>query len=218
MSALARRSLRIASVLVVSAAALAPAMPGEPPGEKRAAIPGWGEAVDPDGDCTIRADASKLRIEVPGAYHDLWPGEGKVNAPRVLRPADGEFTLQVKVSGQIAVEKGTALPGVPSPHPFRAAGLLIWADEGSLVRLERASQIRGDKTVTFAYLQGFKDGKKVWQRSRDLKAEEAILRPEYDGIVRNGPSFRPDGSVAYLALRGGHLLEVEQTPPSLAAR
>ena len=48
-------------------------------------IEGWGRPVDPVGDCSFSHEVGVLTIKVPGAYHDLWPGRGKVNAPLVLQ-------------------------------------------------------------------------------------------------------------------------------------
>src|SRR6185369_8187758 len=62
-------------------------------------IRGWGDVVDPDGDCTIRFRQGKLSITVPGTPHDLSPLYEKKNAPRVLREVTGDFSVRVKVSG-----------------------------------------------------------------------------------------------------------------------
>ena len=43
-------------------------------------VKGWGLVVDPLGDCTFSHQEGKFTIKVPGAYHDLWPVKGKVNA------------------------------------------------------------------------------------------------------------------------------------------
>lgn len=91
-------------------------------------IEGWGQLTDPDGDCVIEATKSRLTIKVPGTRHNLAGVTGGTNAPRVLRPVDGNFTAEVIVSGDF---KPTDIGG------FNGAGLLLWGDEQNYVRLER---------------------------------------------------------------------------------
>jgi WD40 repeat protein len=72
-------------LIVLDAAPLAAPTPGGPAPRT---LPGWGEVVDPDGDCTFAGEDGKLTITLPGTIHDLNPdifkdGRGG-NAPRVL--------------------------------------------------------------------------------------------------------------------------------------
>ena len=97
-------------------------------------VRGWGTLIDLDNDCAVREEAGKLMITIPGGTHDLNMELGGMNAPRVLREVDGDFTVQVKVSGGFdpgneAAKSGTA--------PFNSAGLLLWQDEKNYLRLER---------------------------------------------------------------------------------
>lgn len=96
----------------------------------------WGEIVDPDGDCEISHEDGVLTITVPNTLHDLNRRNGDLNAPRVLREVDGDFQIQVKVSGEFK-------PGPESTAPkstaFNGAGILVWHDDRSFIRLERNS-------------------------------------------------------------------------------
>lgn len=98
--------------------------------EKRT-IPGWGEVIDPDGDCTISEKEGKVTIAVPGTPHDLGIAS---NAPRVLRDVEGDFRVQVKVSGDFNPGNNPLSLGKVS---FQSAGLLLGEDEKHCVRLER---------------------------------------------------------------------------------
>lgn len=102
---------------------------------------GWGEVVDPDGDCTVRFGDEKMVIQVPGSPHDLSAELGIINAPRVLREVEGDFIAQVKVVGIVKPGGGSKIPG---RTPYNGAGLLLWLDGENYVRLERAGLTRPD--------------------------------------------------------------------------
>jgi regulation of enolase protein 1 (concanavalin A-like superfamily) len=104
------------------------------PTEKPANFRGWGTLTDPDKDCTVKEDAGKLTISVPGGTHDLNQAIGGMKAPRILQDVAGDFTAQVKISGDFAPGDKA---GDPRTLPFNSAGLLIWQDEKNYLRLER---------------------------------------------------------------------------------
>lgn len=118
-------------------------------------IKGWGTVTDSEGDCTVKEEKGKLTITVPGTKpHDLHPGgfAGRMGAPRVLREIEGDFTATVKVTGDFDPPK----PG------FHGAGLLLWSDAKTLVRLERNRYWSGNPVRQFSYpplFEYFKDGK-----------------------------------------------------------
>src|SRR5947208_110569 len=104
--------------------------------EKKArVIKGWGEVIDPDGDCTIQSEKGKVTITVPEKNHNLAPLIGQ-NAPRILQEIEGDFALEVKVSGDFKPTDRSTLEGGRS---FNGAGLLLWQDEKNFLRLERNS-------------------------------------------------------------------------------
>jgi regulation of enolase protein 1 (concanavalin A-like superfamily) len=100
-------------------------------------LPGWGRAVDPDGDCQFFIDRGTLLINVPGsAYpHDLAAEINRTNAPRVLQQVNGDFTVQVRVDGRFS-------PGTESTQAnrlaYNGAGLVAMADPQNVVTLARA--------------------------------------------------------------------------------
>src|SRR5262245_21462329 len=111
-------------------------VPGGPtaPDQKPETVPGWGTATDPVGDCTFKADAGKLTVTVPAGTHDLNQALGGMKAPRVLRDVQGDFTVQVKVTGEF--NPGDK-PAAANTTAFNGAGLLVWQDEKNYLRLER---------------------------------------------------------------------------------
>src|SRR5688572_5897260 len=145
---LGRFALLLSLLVTVTATAFAVA---EAPSKKSG---GWGEWIDPDGDCDVKAEGAALLITVPGKPHDLWPEnpkpEVRTNAPRVLRNVEGDFTVQVKAVDSVKAAKG-----------FRAATLLIWQDDKNFVRLDDACTTRPGHPLFFAYYHVFTDGKRT---------------------------------------------------------
>lgn len=109
-----------------------------------AAIPGWGDPLDPSRDSQIRAEGKTLAITLPSAPRPFTaelPASQNQIAPTVLRDVEGNFSAQVKVAGSAA-------------H----AGLLVWQDERNFVILARSKAPNSDKlALTFDY---WKDGQK----------------------------------------------------------
>jgi regulation of enolase protein 1 (concanavalin A-like superfamily) len=102
-------------------------------------LKGWGQAVDPAKDCKFHLDGDRLMIEVPGTKHDLSAEVGDMKAPRVLREIEGDFIAQVKVSGNVRHGGGRTSDEYLAYH---GAGLILWLDERTYVRLERAAIVR----------------------------------------------------------------------------
>lgn len=100
-------------------------------------IPGWGRVVDPDGDCAVTDSNGTITVTVPGTTHDLSSYHSiykKRNAPRILQAVEGDFTVEVKVTGKFDPGKDATLP---ETDPFNGAGLLLWANDKNFLRLER---------------------------------------------------------------------------------
>ena len=142
-------------------------------GQPRQMIKGWGEVQDPDGDCQVRATDTNLTIGIPGSLHDLWPKQGKVNAPRVLQDVDGDFTVQVTVTTTVKPQNGF----------FRAATLLVVQDDGTFIRFDDAAADRGASGIDFyCYLHVFRNGERlVNEQLRPLKDAPAVLKLQRHG-------------------------------------
>ena len=109
-------------------------------------LKGWGEPIDPDGDCSIDLEDGKLTIKVPGTRHGLEAELNKLNAPRVLRDIEGDFIADLKVQAEFNPgERSTSRTG----FPFVGAGLLLWSDPDNYLRLERAAIFRNKQPFPY---------------------------------------------------------------------
>jgi serine/threonine protein kinase/WD40 repeat protein/regulation of enolase protein 1 (concanavalin A-like superfamily) len=97
------------------------------------AIAGWGESVDPLGDCQINASEGVLSIRVPGTMHNMHPSHRGTDAPRILQEVEGDFTIQVKVTCPIKPET----PLADTNTTYHGAGLLVYHDDQHFLRTER---------------------------------------------------------------------------------
>ena len=148
-------------------------------------IKDWGKVVDPDMDCKVKEDAGSFMITIPGKHHDLTYTEAytKLNAPRILQPVAGDFTLTVIVD--FALPKGAKSSG--GAHAFTSGGLLLWQDDKNYIRLERAAVSQSE--APFVWVEGFLNGKSVYQGLRrvgeavtslKIARQEGKLKFSYD--------------------------------------
>jgi len=147
-------------------------------------VQGWGQVLDPVGNCSFDFADGKFTIKVPGEYFDLWPGQGKVNAPLVLQEVEGDFSVEVAIAEVEKPRRDTRLPGLAGSASFHAGSLVIWHDAKNFVRFDRTSMDRMGQPITSCYLHVFKDGERV--------AEVAPLvmeRPTSLRLVRKGNRF-----------------------------
>jgi regulation of enolase protein 1 (concanavalin A-like superfamily) len=140
---------------------------------------GWDKPVDPWGGCTFSAKGEKLVVSLPGGPQ---PAEklGGLKTPRLLRDVEGDFTAQVRVSGNF-------LPRSTSGD--RAAGLLL-TDGKKLLRVELTA---GKGGVGYSFLVPSERG---YASSRPA-GRPPMEKPAYLRIERRGNDFRmafsPDG-------------------------
>src|SRR4051794_37371747 len=100
------------AALLASATLAAPLPPPRPaPGPW---VRDWDKPTDPKGDCRFERDRGQLTITVPGEGHDLDPVDDvALDAPRLLRPVEGDFAVEVRVGGAFRLPV--------SPCPWREA-------------------------------------------------------------------------------------------------
>ena len=162
-------------------------------------VKGWGLVVDPLGDCTFSHEEGKFTIKVPGAYHDLWPVKGKVNAPLVLQEVAGDFTMEVLIEEVTKAEPDTALPGLASTASFHAGSLVIWQDAKNFVRFDRTDMNKDGRATTACYLHIFQDG----ERTASL-APAVPDRPTHLRLTRKGDritvAYSQDGAKTWTSL------------------
>lgn len=187
--------------------------------QKTGEVPAWGEIVNPKKDCKFLPLDETLKMTLPATAHDLSIEINRMNAPRLVQPVSGDFTIQVKVAG---VSHPQSPSTIPNRRPFCSAGLLIWSNERNYIRLERASLLAGGVVTTYASWELRQDGKFVRAGRSDelpLKGDVTWLR-----ITRTGESFvgaaSQDGaewqSLPSITLTGSNLragiLAVNDTP------
>jgi len=133
--------MKLKAILVITAMLLTLHPPATAAEKKEAArtIPGWGNAIDPDGDCRIEPAGQAVKVTVPGKVHDLFPPNSLMNAPRVLTPVTGDFTVQVRVSADFNPGR---VPAEGINRAFHSGGVLIWQDELNYLRFERGELFR----------------------------------------------------------------------------
>jgi RNA polymerase sigma factor (sigma-70 family) len=165
---------------------LAPAKAGKDAPPPHLVASGWGTLTDPDGDCKFTIEKDRMSIAVPGTDHALCIEQKRMNAPRVLRPVEGDFIVQVKVSGTYPVG-GKSLVG--TRRPFHGAGLLLWKDANNYARLERAQVMFDGQAGSYANWELRKDGdfaRMGGAGELDLKDAATWLRVERQGNTLYG--------------------------------
>ncbi len=151
------------------------------------AIAGWGEIIDPDGDCQITAVKGKVTIQVPGKAHDFAGELQRWNAPRVLSPVKGDFIVEVKVGGELKPSDTSTIPGRRS---YNGAGLMIIKDKDNHVSLHHGAVHLDNGVRHYANFELRKDAELVVSRFElDLEDKEVYLR-----IRRQGDKFSAQAS------------------------
>ena len=196
------RTTQVANVAPIPVPPPAPPEPPKvepkPPMDAKA----LGKLIDPTGKAQLSVESQGLTIKVPGKLCLLFPPLNVLTAPRALADVDGDFDVQVKVVGD---SKGDIKPNDPVPKApvaangmpiaFSGAGLLIWQDEGSFIRLERGVGTQnGRNFLAQVLLEVWKGGQMVDGAGLDLPAAMAPLSLR---IQRRGGdlvcSYSPDG-------------------------
>ncbi len=133
-------SVRLASLLVLLLLSSVAAQEKNPK-----SIDGWGTVENLRKDCKFTQDGGKLTIDVPGTPHNLNKVISDLNAPKVLQEVEGDFTIQVKVSGDFDPSPVSTV--APRGKAYNGAGLLLWVSEDLFLRLERNIWINGPNSA-----------------------------------------------------------------------
>jgi hypothetical protein len=160
------------AVLVLACAA---PLPGQGPPRQ---VAGWGEVIDPDGDCQVQSDAVGVTMNVPGKLHDLSVEIGAVNAPRILKDVTGDFSARVKVPNRFGPAGPSTAPG---RLPYHGAGLLLWSDPETYIRVERASIARDGKILHSAAFEVRSGGRIAHAQSMPIADGPLFLRLDRQG-------------------------------------
>lgn len=145
------------------------------------ALKPWGSLENPAKDVKWQVVKEKLQLTLPATAHDLSIELGKMDAPRVLNPVAGDFTIQVRVAGISHPRGGSVVGGRP---PFCGAGILIMLDKNSYLRLEHAALRLTNGNFEYASWE-LRDGGR-WLRQGNinecpLRGKTSLLKVERRG-------------------------------------
>ena len=127
-------------------------------------LDGWGQVVDPDGDCTIAVQGKEVEMKIPGTKHDFAAELGLRNAPRILRKVKGDFIAEVKVAGEF---KPGAQSKIRGRRPYQGAGLIVMKDKDNYVSLHRGCVTLDTKVRHYANFE-LREGGKLATSGQDL--------------------------------------------------
>lgn len=157
-------------------------------------LPGWGMAIDPAGDVGFKVKGKALTLQVPGTLHDLVADIGKFNAPRILRPVDGDFVAIVRVDGSFT-------PGGKSAKektvPLNAAGLVLWKDAENYAFIMKGAMARSGKINSTIFFEEREAGHRGAMHNAGIPAGAMFLRLERKGgritgaYSDNGVQWKP---------------------------
>jgi regulation of enolase protein 1 (concanavalin A-like superfamily) len=159
---------------------------------RAADLPNWGAITSPLGDCTFKEKDGRLQIMVPGSEraHGLTAELQSMNAPRVLRPVKGDFTIQVKVDGNLDPGEDAT---EPNRTPYKASGLVVMLDDGNYVTLVRAALQRGNIARAYANFEIRVNGQCIQIGDARVRPFD-LEKPAFLRLSREGNTIR--GSVS----------------------
>jgi regulation of enolase protein 1 (concanavalin A-like superfamily) len=158
-------------------------------------LPGWGMAIDPDGDVGFAAKDKTLTLQIPGTLHDLVADIGKFNAPRVLRPVEGDFVSIVRIDGSFT-------PGGKSTkektYPLNTGGLVLWKDAENYILILRTAMLgKGNKINSMIIFEEREAGHRGAMHNAGIPGGAVFLRLERKGgritgaYSDNGVQWKP---------------------------
>jgi regulation of enolase protein 1 (concanavalin A-like superfamily) len=148
----------------------------------------WGKFISPLGDCPFKQTEARMEITVPGTErpHGLTAELQSMDAPRVLQPIKGDFTIQVKAGGLLDPGNEATEPG---RAPYNAGGLVVMIDEKNYVTLVRAALQRDGRAFPYANFEMRVNGECEQigdARARPLKLDQ----PAFLKLARRENVFR----------------------------
>jgi regulation of enolase protein 1 (concanavalin A-like superfamily) len=156
----------------------------------------WDEKTDPDRDCEFAPDNSRLFIQIPAKYHDLWPRRKQMNSPRLLKVVWDDFDVRVRVKVYTDLSEKSTTTDRPA---FVSAGLLVACTKAYLIKHEfnYGRGYRGYSITTYSFDEfGGSTSTFVHERSPQWKTF-GKLRIVWLRLERRGGQFRslasPDG-------------------------
>ncbi|MBI1176205.1 DUF1349 domain-containing protein [bacterium] len=177
------------ALLVIVAALVHSVVFASDPAITKQSIEGWGNSIDPAGDCQFKVADGKLTITVPGSAkpHDLSPEMSSTTAPRVVRPVKGDFTIQVRVDGEFQPSGESTQTGRTG---YTGAGLVVFVDDENFVRIERATlNLGGARAIPYTNFEIRVNGRLEQPGTTgDLPTESG--KPTWLRLERRGKQIR----------------------------
>jgi WD40 repeat protein len=169
-------------------------------------VEGFGQWIDPKGDCKFAREAYELIVTVPGTLHDLTAETGNMDAPRLLQQVEGSFALTVTVGFPSKPDRG----GVDARAAYRAAGLIVMLDDNNYLRLEYAAVERreGSGPSSMVNCELWQNGHLVPEGKRIMYLDKPLFRPQLR-LERRGSELIPFVSAGSF---GSHSLSAVRVP------
>lgn len=139
-------------------------------------IPGWGELVDPVGDCPVDFTRSGITIQVPAGIHDMNPRLEQTNAPRIWQEVNGDFLFEAQF---LDFPRPQPKTGVNGHQSYIASGILVWQDEKNLLRWTRSAS--GEANQIYLSCEQFEKQVIVGRGNFPLEDKPVLLRVERRG-------------------------------------
>ncbi|RCS46142.1 hypothetical protein DTL42_16815 [Bremerella cremea] len=139
-------------------------------------IPGWGTFVDPVGNCPVDITKSGITMEVPAGIHDMNPYLRQTNAPRIWQEVTGDFLFEARM---LDFPRPQANTGANGHQSYIASGLLVWQDEGNLLRWTRSAS--GEANQIYLSCEQYKNNAIVGGGNFPLEDKPVSLRVERRG-------------------------------------
>lgn len=136
-------------------------------------LPGWGEVIDPVGNCPVDFAEPGISMSVPAGLHDMNPRLQVTNAPRVTQEVDGDFLYEVRVADFPRPQPKT---GVEGHQSYIAAGILVWQDDRNLLRWTRTAS--GEANAVFLSCEQYEQGELIGGGNFPMEDKPITLRLE----------------------------------------
>lgn len=139
-------------------------------------IPGWGTVVDPVGNCPVDITQTGIDLEVPAGIHDMNPRLRQTNAPRIWQEVTGDFLFEAQM---LDFPRPQAKTGANGHQSYIASGLLVWQDDGNLLRWTRSAS--GEANQIYLSCEQYENNAIAGGGNFPLEDKPVFLRVERRG-------------------------------------
>lgn len=136
-------------------------------------LPGWGDLIDPVGNCPVDFVESGISLTIPAGLHDMNPRLQVTNAPRIMNEVEGDFLYELRVAD---FPRPQVKSGVDGHASYVAAGILVWQDDRNLLRWTRTAS--GEANAVFLSCEQYEKGQLVGGGNFPMEDKPITLRIE----------------------------------------